>query len=133
MYSKDNRDEAAQLLTELELRNLPLSSWMPSRIPLQDALVAFVPQGAIAPNPPRPVHETRWFPEPNGARLLIPYDGGPFDGQIFHLERGAWDHVTCALCNSRIPAITLCHVTTTGEFNALCEDCFSKHFERSAP
>lgn len=116
------------MLTDAELRNRPASSWMPSRIPVKDALAAFVPKGAVAPEPPRPVYETRWIPESNGTRMLLPHDGGPFDEKTFRLERGAWDHVTCDLCNARIPAMTLCHVSKSGDFVVLCNDCYSKHF-----
>jgi len=105
---------------------------MPSRIPVQDALAAFVPKGAEAPTPPRPVYEIRWFPEAEGVRMLIPYDGGPFDEETFRVQAGAWDHTTCDHCNARIPAMTLCYVTKEDAFNALCEPCFKLNFGESA-
>ena len=120
------------MLTTEDLAALPASAWMPSRIPIQDALATFVPEGVEPPNPPRPVYEMRWFPEPGGARMLLPYDGGPFDEKTFRIEQGAWDHVTCDLCNARILPMTLCYVTREGAFNALCEQCFKKHFGESA-
>jgi hypothetical protein len=115
------------MLTESEIDKLPASSWMPSRIPVQDALATFVPDGAAAVDPPRPVYEIRCCPKAGGYLMLLPYDGGPFDSNVFHIEAGAWDHVTCDFCNVRIPAMTLCYVTKAGAFQALCEKCFNTH------
>ena len=75
-----------------------------------------------------PSYEQRWYPEDGGGvRLVVPYDGGPFDSGIFHIEAGAWDHTTCDWCNTRIPAMTLCYVTKLDPYIALCENCYRTH------
>jgi hypothetical protein len=107
--------------------------WMPSRIPARDALVAFVPKGAKDFVPPRPVYEQRWFEENDRCRVVIPYDGGPFDTSTFRLESDAWDHVTCDNCNVRIPALTLCFVTKDRAFHALCQACYETMVVRMLP
>ena len=116
-------------MTNEEVNHLPTLSWMPSRIPVRDALVASVkngielPEGVVPPS-----YEQRWYPQQNGTvRLLVPYDGGPFDSAIFHVEPKGWDHTTCDLCNVRISAMTVCYVTKSGSYHALCSDCYAKH------
>jgi hypothetical protein len=105
----------------------PLTSltWMPSRIPVQDALVAFVPEGHEAPRAPFSSYEQRWYPQPGGLQMVLPYRGEPFDASLFHVERGFWDHITCDLCTTHIPAMTLCYVTRAGAFKALCTACYT--------
>jgi len=100
--------------------------WMSCRIPVRDALATFVTRDSVDFSPPRPVYETRWFPRPDGYRVLIPHDGGPFDANVFHIEHGAWDHVTCNSCNVRIKAMTLCYVTKSGAFLVLCTMCYER-------
>ena len=115
------------MITKRELQAFPTPCWMPSRIPVRDALVAFVPNGVSEPEVPRSVYETRLYPHPGGGIMKAPYDGGPFDSNVFRIEAGAWDHTTCDLCNKRIPAMILCYVTKEDPYHALCESCFSNH------
>jgi hypothetical protein len=69
-------------MTNEELDELAVLAWMPSRIPVVDALAALVPKGAeerIASS-----YEQRWYPQDDGSlRLLLPYHGGPFDSAFF--------------------------------------------------
>ena len=115
-------------MTEEELHQLPLQTWMASRIPVRDALAAFIPTGKQLTEEVIPAsYEQRWYPERDGIRLLIPYDGAAFDGNIFHLESGAWDHTTCVHCNKRIPAMALCYLTKYGPYIGLCSNCYKEH------
>lgn len=113
-----------------QLQSLP---WMSCRIPVRDALMAFVSRDCVDFAPPRPVYETRWYPRPDGYRVLIPHDGGPFDSAVFRIEQGAWDHVTCNACNVRIKAMTLCYVTRRGAFLVLCTQCHEREVVRKLP
>jgi len=120
------------MFSDEELSRLPSLPWMPSRIPVQDALVAVIENGQDIV-PPRPVYETRFFEDGDRLRVLIPYDGGAFDPQRFRLEKGGWDHVTCDWCNVRLPAMTLCYVTREGAFQALCVRCYKDKVVRHLP
>jgi hypothetical protein len=107
--------------------------WMSCRIPVRDALATFVPRDSVDFAAPRPVYETRWYPRPDGYRVLIPHDGGPFDANIFHIEPGAWDHVTCSCCNVRIKAMTSCFVTRSRAFLVLCTPCHEREVVARLP
>ena len=116
-----------------ELRRLPLLEWMPSRIPLRDALVTLVPPGGEQfPKEKIPgSSESRWFPQDDGSlRLLVPNTGQPFDATLFHIEADAWDHTTCDRCVTRIPPMTLCYVTKFDPYVELCVECYAKHVVR---
>ena len=112
-----------------ELNQLPALAWMPSRIPVRDALVTFVPKGVeFSKDLIPPSYEQRWYPQRDGSsRLVVPFDGGPFNSELFHIEPGGWDHTTCDFCNARIPALTICYVTRFDPYVALCADCYLKH------
>ena len=116
-------------MTDAELDQLPNLEWMPSRIPVRDALVASVPKGVeFSKDHIPPSYEQRWYPQENGGvRLMVPYGGEPFDAALFHIEPGAWNHTTCDLCNAHIAAMTLCFVTKRDPYIALCADCYSKY------
>jgi hypothetical protein len=116
-------------MTNEELNQLPALTWMPSRIPVRDALVASVPKGVEFSKDLIPQsYEQRWYPQQDGSvRLSIPYDGGAFDSALFEIESHGWDHTTCNLCNARIPGMTLCYVTNVDPYIALCLDCYAKH------
>ena len=92
-----------------------------------DALSAFVPAGSqLLPEVQREIDlhaQVRWYPEPGGVRVLVPYEGGSFDSAHFRVEPKAWDHDTCDSCVIRIPAMTLCWVTRSGRYVTLCVDC----------
>jgi hypothetical protein len=104
--------------------------FMQSRIPIQDALSAFTPEGdsvsSVVEAASREVAEARWYPRPGGLELLIPHHGEPFDAAVFTVKPGAWDHETCSHCVARIPPMTLCWVTRSGWYVLLCEDCYGK-------
>jgi hypothetical protein len=97
---------------------------MPSRIPIRNALVAFVAEGAEPPPLPYASGESRWYPVQGGHRLAIPYDGQPLKDSAFRVEEKLWDHSTCDHCSKRIPAMTLCYVTASGTYVGLCVDCY---------
>jgi hypothetical protein len=117
-------------VTEDELERLPLLDWMPSRIPLRDALVTLVPPGGGEfPKEKIPASpEQRWFPlDDGGLRLLVPYNGQAFDLKLFHIEPDAWDHTTCDVCIKRIRPMTLCYVTKFDPYIELCVECYATH------
>ena len=117
-------------MTEDEIQQLPTLAWMPSRIPKRKALVTFVPEGAECPEPVRAAADerpSRWYPDSGGCRVLILYEGGPYDSAAFSVEPEAWDHESCDVCDTRIPPMTLCHVTERGYYIALCESCYQRH------
>src|SRR5262249_1545060 len=96
------------------IESLPSLSCIPSPIPIRDALVAFVPEGAAPPAMPYESGESRWYPVDGGHRLAIPYDGQPLSESVFQVQKKLWDHTTCDRCAKHIPAMTLCYVTERG-------------------
>jgi hypothetical protein len=115
-------------VTSGELDGLARVAWMPSRIPIVDALAASVPNGVeISTDRIPPSHEQRWCPRDDGSlRLLIPHDGKPFDNSLFQVAPGGWDHSTCDCCRAHIAAMTLCYVTRSGAYFGFCSDCYSR-------
>jgi hypothetical protein len=119
-------------MTDDELSKLPSYRWMPSRIPLRDALTTFVPN---APEPEPIITEMNsrcgesvWFEAEGGHRVLFLYDGGAFDQSRFTLEPKGWDFNECSICVKRIPSMTLCHVTEPRQiYVLLCEQCYERH------
>jgi hypothetical protein len=117
-------------MTEDEIKRLPTMSWMQSRIPIRKALATFVADGSKCPSEVESEmrkHPSRWYPVPGGHRVLILYEGGTFDAQIFQVEPKAWEHEDCDACGEQIPQMTLCYVTKRGYYIALCEACYQKH------
>jgi len=117
-------------LTEDEMIGLPELAWMPSRIPKRKALVTFVPDGSDCPPAVEAAmvgRPSRWYPVSGGHRMLILYEGGPFETMTFRLEPEAWDHEDCDGCGEQIPPMSLCHVTQRGQYIALCEPCYQKY------
>lgn len=108
----------------IPVETLPSLGWMPSRIPVRDALVVFVADGTAPPPQPFASSESRWFPVDGGHRLAIPYDGQRYEDSGFQLHEKLWDHTTCDRCVKRIPAMTLCYVTKSGTYIDLCVDCY---------
>jgi hypothetical protein len=111
-------------------------TFMPSRIPALDALEVFVPDGA---HPDAEILElqhrtgqSRWYPTEGGHRLLILFEGGPFNAERFTLLKGAWDHEHCTRCGSTIEPMTLCWVTESEPFALLDEDCHQELFGANA-
>ena len=119
-------------MTDDELSKLPAFHWMPSRIPLRDALTTFVPE-ALEPEPiiaemSSRCRESVWFQVKGGQRVLFLYDGGAFDPSRFTVEPKVWDYDECAICGERIPSMTLCHVTKPQQpYVLLCERCYERH------
>lgn len=108
----------------------------PSRIPAQDALEAFVPAGARpAPEIERVAARTgmsRWYPVDGGHRVLILYEGGPYDPEHLTLLKGGWDHEHCSRCKDRVEPMTLCWVTDDDPFVLLDDKCFRLVFGDTA-
>jgi hypothetical protein len=119
-------------MTEKELSELSAYPWMPSRIPLRDALVTFV-RDAPEPDPVIAEMQSRlgqnaWYPVQGGHRVLMPHDGGAYDAGRFTIEPRAWDHEHCSVCQERIPAMTLCYVTRPDQpYVLLCSACYERH------
>lgn len=127
-HHQDNRT----CMTNEELLKLPAYQWMPSRIPLRDALSSVV----LDTRQPDPIlvemsercGQSVWFETEGGYRVLFLYDGGVFDTSRFTLESKVWDYDECAICGERIPAMTLCHVTKPGmPYVLLCASCYTRH------
>jgi len=125
-------------MTDEELSKLATHRWMPSRIPLRDALSTFV---ADAPEPEPVIEEMSsrcgqsvWFQAEGGHRVLFLYDGEAFDTSRFTLEPKVWDYNECAVCGEHIPAMTLCHVTMPGEpYVLLCASCYERYVVSKSP
>lgn len=101
--------------------------FMQSRIPVQDGLSIFVPDGEeLSDSARRQIAEkgaSRWYPVSGGHRVLVPYEGQRYDPAEFALEQAAWDHETCDHCRTHIPAMTLCWVTKAEVYWILCANC----------
>jgi hypothetical protein len=114
------------------IASLSKLQFMPSRIPALDALATFVPTGEesdpVVTAATSRAGFSRWFPVSGGHRLLVPFEGGEYDSQRFTIEPKAWDHETCKICRTSIPAMTLCWVTTSGAYIILCEKCHAEIF-----
>jgi hypothetical protein len=111
-------DDRLEAFRELE--------FVESSVPPLDALSIVVVDGTMQnPDVERflQTHPSRWYPVDGGHRILVLYEGGPYDRALFTLEPKAWDHDHCAACNEQIPAMTLCWVTTSGKYVALCIAC----------
>jgi hypothetical protein len=124
-------------MTPEQKASLSNLQFMRSRIPALDALSTFVPAGregdADITAAIRRKGFSRWLPIPGGHRLLIPFEGEEYDHARFTIEPKAWDHETCKVCRSSIPAMTLCWVTTSGPYIILCEKCYSELFADATP
>lgn len=119
-------------MTEDELDRLSDFEWMPSRIPLRDALTTLIPSGSGEfPKEKLPPGESRWYPEEDGGlRLRVPYLEQSFDAGLFEVEPGGWDHTTCDVCVKRHPPMTLCYVTRFDPYIELCIQCYEKYVVR---
>ena len=113
-----------------DLEDLRGLSFMPSRIPALDALEIFVPDGAPADPELNELQsrlgQSRWYPVEGGHRVLILYEGGPYNSQRF--SKGAWDHEHCSRCGHTIEPMTLCWVTVSGQYVLLDEKCHTEVF-----
>src|SRR3954470_9693666 len=97
-----------------------------SRIPALDALSAFVTDEDEDPAVEAAAKHagfSRWYPKNGGHKVLIPYEGGPYDSARFSIEKAAWDHEHCKRCRETIEPMTLCCVSADGPYVILCESC----------
>ena len=122
-------------MTDEELADLRRVEWMPSRIPVLDALQTFHPglgsdDADLDPgltNELRRWPEARWHPIESGFRVSVPNNGRPFDHERFGVETGGWNHSHCDNCGTHIPAMTLLWVTRYDPYVQFCVDCYAKH------
>ena len=126
------------MLNKNEIKKLPTFQWMESRIPCQDALTAFIPDENSVDSRVQEVLEEalgpkRYYPVPGGHRVLIrDFDELKYDTGSFSIEKGVWDHEHCELCDTNIPALTLCYVTLPEEpYYLLCSVCFNANVPRT--
>ena len=116
-------------MTEYTIEELARFEWMESRIPALDALTHFVPDGPrdAAVDAFGMAHRSRWFPQTGGTRVVVSMENvSEFDSKVWTVEKGAWDHEHCDLCNVHIPAMTLCWVTKVDPYVQLCSACHAK-------
>ena len=110
-----------------DLDKLRTLDFRASRIPPLDALEVFVPSGAENDESltelTRRTGFSRWQPVEGGHQVLILYEGGTYDPEAYTLRKGAWDHEHCKRCCTRIPARTLCWVSTGSDYTILCDEC----------
>ena len=106
--------------------------FMRTRIPAQDALEVFVPDGAPPDGEIQALQsktgQSRWYPVEGGHRVLILYQGGAYNAERFALAKGAWDHEHCSRCGTTIAPMTLCWVTEAGRFVLLDDACHETVF-----
>ena len=122
-------------MTDEELSKLPAFRWMPSRIPLRDALTTFV---ANAPEPEPVIAEMSsrcgqsvWFEVAGGYRVLFLYDGGAFDRSRFTLEPKVWDYDECAICGEHIKQVAKDNGIDPHDFGDYVEE--SKDYDGMSP
>ena len=120
-----------------EFEHYRLLDFMESRIPVLDGLTAFVADGS-APSPEVATElarhsQSRWYPVPSGHKVMVPNEWGSYDAVHFTVESGAWDHDHCDRCSGRIPAMTLCWVTRSGQYVTLCAECKMEMDARGGP
>ena len=78
--------------------------------------------------------EQRWYPQPGGGlSLVVPFDGGEFDAERYHVVPGFWDHTTYDFCIARAPAMTVCYVTTRDPLIELCSRCYGREVASKSP
>ncbi len=117
-----------------EISKLHTYQWMQSRIPALDALTAFVPEKLLPINSSMKQTldqikgESRWYPVEGGHRVLIrDFNDLTYDSALFTIEKGAWAHEHCDICDERIPQMTLCYVTGVDEpYHLLCVKCYEE-------
>ena len=101
-----------------------------TRIPLIDALVAFVPEGQTPAPPVQQQLDTRgyqrWYPTAGGHLIKTPYQGGPVPMEHFRVEPGGWDHDHCDACVTSMKAGTDCWATRETNFKLICDACFNE-------
>jgi hypothetical protein len=113
-----------------KLADLTKAHFHPTRVPVIDALVAFV---ATDKKPAPAVQEQldarglcRWYPTEGGHFVKMPYQGDPVPVEHFRVEPGGWDHEHCDGCGDRIDVGAKCWVTRDANFALICGPCHKK-------
>jgi hypothetical protein len=100
-----------------------------------DALVAVIAkEQETSPQVKRTVDdagEGRWYPVEGGWKVMCPYTGQSFDGDLFHIEKGGWNHVHCDGCQGSIDTGVSCWVAETeDDYFVICDNCHDRLKER---
>jgi len=115
-------------MADFELNELLGLNWMQSRVPAQNALVGFVPDGQESAVDSFTMDcRSRWYPVRGGTRVVVSLETRPqYDSARWHIEKGARDHEHCDVCGQNIPAMTPCWVTKEDPYIQICDGCHSK-------
>ncbi len=71
--------------------------------------------------------EGRWYPVEGGWKVMCPYTGQSFDINLFHVEKGGWNHMHCDGCQGSIDAGASCWVAEVeDDFWVICDVCHDK-------
>jgi hypothetical protein len=120
------------------LQGLRAEMFRHTSYPGMDALVAVIPRGQETPAEVKQTvddaGEGRWFPFEGGWKVMCPYTGQSFDHDLFHLEKGGWNHVHCNGCQGSISVGSSCWVAETeDDFLVICDNCYDELREKDAP
>jgi hypothetical protein len=113
-----------------KIAGLTKADFHAERVPVIDALVAFVATGG---KPAPAVQEqidargqSRWYPAAGGSFVKMPYQGDPVPMEYFRVEPGGWDHEHCDQCGGRIEVHGECWITSDADFGLICDSCYRK-------
>ena len=117
------------------LHGLRAEMFRHTRFPGMDALVAVISkEQETSLEVKRTVDdagEGRWYPVEGGWKVMCPYTGQSFDGDLFHVEKGAWNHVHCDGCEGSINTGDFCWAAEAeDDFWVICDTCYDKLKER---
>ncbi len=109
-------------------RDLTKSDFVSDRIPVVNALVAFVSDGE-EPSPEVTSEldqrgHSRWYPVDGGHTVKMPYQGTEPPPGPFTVEPGGWDHDHCDRCEENLPAGASCWTSTAEDPSVLCDACY---------
>jgi hypothetical protein len=115
-------------LSRGEILALPDMLWQQFEFHPSDALVAMVPAGQESDAWLMAVMEqnnqARIYPVEGGHLYKFPYQGGEeFDPDLFKIERDAWDHEHCDVCQERISAGDRFWASSEEPYALLCTRC----------
>jgi len=78
--------------------------------------------------------EGRWYPVQGGWKVMCPYTDQSFDHDLFHIEKGGWDHIHCDGCQGSIRTGNSCWVTEAeDDYFIICDNCYNRLKEKGAP